>query len=169
MGLTEETENVSLGEISVRSSRRKSQANVVCPALDSKEIEATTDPTKSEDVKPRALRRRSSAKGNSPTAISQKSKEESSEKENSKVLSPRALRRKSQLEDDSSGKEATENLEVIHSPLTDRTPSPDSSKAECSLSDEKPSSRLPDSANHTQERNPVTCSVENNNFQSEKE
>merc|ERR1711962_888361 len=166
MGLTEETENVSLGEISVRSSRRKSQANVNCPALDSKEIEATTDPTKAEDVKPRALRRRSSAKENSPTAISQKSKEESSEKENSKVLSPRALRRRSQLEDESAGKEATENLEVIHSPLTGRTPSPDSSKAECSESDEKLSSRLPDSENDTPERNPVTCSVENNNSQS---
>ena len=88
--LTEETQNVSLGGNSARSSRRKSQANVNCPALDSKEIEATTDPTKSEDVKPRALRRRSSAKENSPTATSQKSKEESSEKENSKVLSPRA-------------------------------------------------------------------------------
>merc|ERR1712012_1244470 len=160
--LIEETENVSLGGISVRSSRRKSQANVDCPALDSKEIGATTDPTKSEDVKPRALRRRSSAKENSLTATS-KSKEESSEKENSKVLSPRASRRRSQLEDESSGKEATENLEVIHTPLTGRTPSPDSSKAECSVSGEKPSSCLPEFENDTPERSPVTCSVENRN------
>merc|ERR1712115_596918 len=100
--------------------------------------------------------RRSSAKENSPTATSQKSKEESSEKENSKVLSPRASRRRSQLEEESSGKEATENLEVIQYSLTGRTHSPDSSKAECSVSDEKPSSRLPDSENDTPERNPVT-------------
>merc|ERR1712107_239318 len=79
------------------------------------------------------------------------------------VLSPRASRRRSQLEDESSGKEATENLEAIQSALTGRTPSPDTSKAECSVSDEKPSSRLPDSENDTPDRNPVTCSVENNN------
>merc|ERR1712223_1105254 len=166
--LREETENISSGEISVRSSRRKSQANVNCPALDSKEIEATTDPTKAEDVKPRALRRRSSAKENSPTATSQKSKEESSEKENSKVLSPRSSTRRSQIEEESSGKEATANLEVIHSPLTGRTPSPDLSMTECSVSDEKPSSRLPDSENDTPERNSVTCSAENKNSQSGK-
>merc|ERR1712062_426495 len=40
--------------------------------------------------------------------------------------------------------------------------------AECSVSGEKPSSRLPDSENDTPERNPVTCSVENNNSQSGK-
>merc|ERR1712217_252498 len=49
------------------------------------------------------------------------------------------------------------------------THSPDSSMAECSVSDEKPSSRLPDSENDTPERNPVTWSVENNNSQSGKE
>merc|ERR1719341_1300839 len=103
---SEETENKNLGENSPRSTRRKSPANVISPALDSNSLEEEIkESLATEIIKSRPLRRRSSAVEKPPALVS-KPMEESSKNEDLKVLSPRSLRRRSQVEEKSSAKKA---------------------------------------------------------------
>ena len=105
--LTEENENKDLGERSPKLSRRKSPVNDISPALDSNSLEKEiTESPKSEMIKPRSLRRRSSA------VLVSKSTEESSMKEDLTVVSPRSLRRRSQVEESPSAKESREDKHV---------------------------------------------------------